>query len=45
MDGCARLTIKYGYPDSAVKKGHRKVSNTHKKTGQKFATDIIFPNS
>lgn len=45
MDGCARLTIKYGYPDSAVKKGSRKSSNPPKKNTQKFSPEIAFPNS
>jgi hypothetical protein len=45
MDGCARLTLKYGYPDAAIKKGSRKQSNPPKKPSHKFSAEIIFPKS
>lgn len=45
MDGCAKLTIKFGYPDSAIKKGARKQSNAPKKPSQRFSPEIIFPKS
>lgn len=43
MTGCARLTQKYGYPDSGVKKGPRSCP-TPKKPVRKFDTEVIFPS-
>lgn len=43
MTGCARLTQKYGYPDSGIKKGPRSCP-TPKKPVRKFDTEVIFPS-
>jgi hypothetical protein len=46
MNGCARLTQKYGYPESAVKKVVRiSVPNQKPKNERKFAPEVIFPTT
>lgn len=44
MTGCAKLTQKFGYPDSAIKKGQRSVVPLQKKPTKKFEADVIFPS-
>lgn len=45
MVGCAKLTQKYGYPNSAIKKGQRlAVVPLQKKQTTKFDPSIIFPS-
>ena len=45
MVGCAKLTQKYGYPNSAIKKGQRiAVVPLQKKQTKKFDPSIIFPS-
>jgi hypothetical protein len=36
MTGCAKLTQKFGYPDSAIKKGSRSIVPLQKKITKKF---------
>lgn len=42
MTGCAKLTQKYGYPESAVKKGVRPA--LQKKPTRKFDNEVTFPS-
>lgn len=42
MTGCAKLTQKFGYPDSAVKKGARPA--LQKKPTRKFDKEVTFPS-
>jgi hypothetical protein len=45
MTGCAKLTQKFGYPDSAIKKGPRSVLPIQKKLTKKFDPEVLFPSS
>jgi hypothetical protein len=47
MNGCAKLTSKYGYPECAIKKSGKAPEKKSKKkpTGSKFDSQIIFPTS
>ena len=45
MTGCAKLTQKFGYPDSAIKKGPRSVIPVQKKPTKKFDPEVLFPSS
>lgn len=45
MNGCAKLTQKYGYPDSAVKKKPRLQPTPTKKPSKKFSPQVAFPTS
>ncbi len=44
MNGCAKLTQRFGYPDSAIKKGPRSSVPLQKKSTKKFDADVIFPS-
>ena len=45
MAGCSKLTQKYGYPDSAVKKIARIPPTTKPKASRKFDPEVLFPPS
>lgn len=45
MAGCSKLTLKYGYPGSAIKKGCRSSAPAKPKTGRKFDPEVVFPES
>ena len=44
MAGCSKLTQKYGYPESAVKKAS-KPGVQAKAKGRKFHPEVVFPQS
>ena len=46
MSGCSKLTTKYGYPDSAVKKAAKlEVVQKKKSKNGKFDQGVLFPKS
>ena len=46
MSGCSKLTEKYGYPDSAIKKvGKIEVMQKKKSKNSKFESGVLFPKS
>jgi hypothetical protein len=44
MTGCAKLTQRYGYPDSAIRKGPRSAIALQKKPTRKFDPEVLFPS-
>ena len=47
MGGCSKLTQKYGYPDSAIKKVPKIqiIKKKKSKTNSKFQQGVLFPKS